>query len=60
MVLFPNPQQGGRLQKHLGALVKALVKADMSTENWMKGLFTQAQRNYILARGMQVKNDKDL
>ena len=32
----------------------------MSTENWMKGLFTQAQRNYILARGMQVKNDKDL
>ena len=32
----------------------------MSTENWMKGLFSQAQRNYILARGMQVLNDKDL
>ena len=26
----------------------------------MKGLFNQSQRNYILARGMQVKNDKDL
>ena len=58
--MFPTPLEGSRLQSLLGTSLKALIKADVAVENDQKGLFSPSERIYILARGMQVMNDKEL
>ena len=42
------------MQKLLGTSLKSLIKADKGLENNQKGFFSQSERNYIMARGMQV------
>lgn len=60
VLLFPTPLPGSKLEKLLSELLKTLIKADQATENNYKGLFNPQERNYILARGMQVTSDKEL
>ena len=60
IVLYPTPPEGSKLSRTLGDALKQMIKADMSVENGYKGLLTPTQRNYIIARGMQVPNDKEL
>jgi hypothetical protein len=60
IILFPTPPEGSNLQKQLGKSLKALISADTGIENGILGLFNPLERNYILARGMQVGDDKEL
>ena len=60
LLLIPTPSPGSSLEKLLISNLKALIQADFGTENMRNGIFKQPERNYILARSMQILNDKEL
>jgi len=60
IILFPTPPEGSLLQKQLGKSLRALMSANTGTENGILGLFNPCESNYILARGMQVGENKEL